>query len=82
MFMKTLQMILKKRFDTSNYDVDRPLTTGKNKKDIRLIRDELEGRIMTEFVTLAPKTYSHLMDDGNTDKESKRNKEMCNKKYT
>ena len=26
---------------------------------------------MKKFVSLTPKTYSHLMDDGNTDKEAK-----------
>ena len=33
-------MILKKRFDTSNYEVNRPLPTGKNKKVIGLMKDE------------------------------------------
>ena len=28
------------RFDTSNYELDRPLPKGKNKKVIRLIKDE------------------------------------------
>ena len=27
--------------------------------------------LMTEFVTLRPKGYSYLMDDGNTDKKAK-----------
>ena len=44
------------RFDTSNYEVDRPLSTGKNKTVIRLMKDELGGKIMTEFVALRPKT--------------------------
>ena len=29
MFMRTLEMMLKKRFDTSNYEIERPLPTGK-----------------------------------------------------
>ena len=33
--------------------------------------DDLGGKIMTEFVELRPKTYSYLMDDGNTDKKAK-----------
>ena len=49
---------VKKRFDTSIYDVNRPLPTGKNKKFIALMKDELGGKIMTEFVALRPKTYS------------------------
>ena len=32
---------VEKRFDTSNYEVDRPLPTGKNKKVNGLIKDEL-----------------------------------------
>ena len=62
---------VEKRFDTSNYEVNRPLLTGKNKKVIGLMKDELGGKIMTEFVALRPKTYSYWMDDGNSDKKAK-----------
>ena len=44
-------MMLKKSFDTSNYEVYRPLSTGKNKKVTGLMKDELGGKIITEFVT-------------------------------
>ena len=43
---------VQKRFDTSNYRVDRPLPTGKDKKAIGLMKDELGGRIITEFIAL------------------------------
>ena len=43
-----------KRFDTSNYEVNRPLPTGKNKKVIDLMKDDLGGKIITEFVILRP----------------------------
>ena len=46
------------RFDTSNYQLDRPLRKGKNKKVIGLMKDELGGKLMTDFATLRPKTYS------------------------
>ena len=46
---------VEKRFDTSNYEVNRPLPTGKNKKVIGLMKDELGGKIMIEFVVLRPK---------------------------
>ena len=59
------------RFDTSNYEVNRPLPMGKNKKIIGLMKDELSGKIITEFVTLRLKTYSYLTDDGKEDKKAK-----------
>ena len=57
-FYKDIATDVEKRFDTSNYEVNRPLPTGKNKKVIGLMKDELAGNIITEFVTLRPKTYS------------------------
>ena len=58
---------VKSRFDTSNYEVNRPLPMGKNKKFIGLMKDELSGKIITEFVILRPKTYSYLTEDGKED---------------
>ena len=49
------------RIDTSNYELDRPLLKGKNKKVIGLMKDELGGKIMTKFVGLRAKTYSYLI---------------------
>ena len=34
------------RLDTSNSEIDRPLTKGKNKKVTGLMKDELGGQIM------------------------------------
>ena len=70
-FCKAIADDFEKRFDTSNYEVNRPLPTGKNKKVIGLMKDELGGKIMTEFVAPRPKTYSYLMDGGDTDKKAK-----------
>ena len=70
-FYKDIADDLEKRFDASNYEVNRPLPTGKNKKVIGLRKDELGGNIMTEFVALRPKTYSYLMNDGGSDKKAK-----------
>ena len=40
------------------------------------MKDELGGKIMTEFATLRPKIKSHLMDDGNNDKKAKETKNV------
>ena len=68
------------RRDTSNYKVNRPLPMGKNKKIIGLMKDELGGKIITEFVTLRPKTYSYLTDDGKENKKAKGTKKCIVKK--
>ena len=47
------------RFNTSGYFPDRPLPIGKNKKVIGLMKDELDGEIMKEFVSLRLKMYSY-----------------------
>ena len=60
-------------FDTSNYDENdkRPLLTGKNKNVIGLFKDELGGKIITEFVALREKAYAYLMEDGSEHKKAK-----------
>ena len=70
-FYEDIANDVENRFDTSNYEVNRPLPMGKNKKVIGLMKDELGGKIITEFVTLRPKTYSYLTDDGKEDKKAK-----------
>ena len=79
-FYKDIANDVEKRFDTSNYAVDRPLSTGKNKKVIGLMKDELGGRVITEFVTLRPKTYSYLTDDFKEDKKAKGTKKCVIKR--
>ena len=64
----------------SNYEVNRPLPTGKNEKVIGLIKDELGGKIITELVTLRPKTYSYLTDDCKEDKKAKETKKCMIKR--
>ena len=55
-FYEDIANDVENRFDTSNYEVKRPLPMGKNKKVIDLMKDELGGKIIMEFVTLRPKT--------------------------
>ena len=43
---KDISQDVEKRFDTSNYEVDRLLPIGKNKKVLRLMKDELGRQIM------------------------------------
>ena len=62
-FYKDIAQDLQERLDTSNYSVDRPLPKGKNKKVIGLMKDELGGGIITEFIALRPKTYSYTTDE-------------------
>ena len=62
-FCKDIAQGVQERFDTSNYSVDRPLPKGKNKKVIGLMKDELGGGIITEFVALRSKTYSYMTDE-------------------
>ena len=79
-FYKDIANDVEERFDTSNYEVDRPLPRGKNKKVIGLMKDELGGKNITEFVTLRPKTYSYLTDDCKEDKKAKGTKKCVIKR--
>ena len=79
-FYEDIASDVENRFDTSNYEVNRPLPTGKNKKIIGLMKDELGGKIITEFVALRPKTYLFVTDDGKEDKKAKGTKKCIIKK--
>ena len=61
-FYKDITQDVNERFEISNYSIDRPLPKGKNKKVIGLMKGELGGGIITEFVALRPKTYSYTTD--------------------
>ena len=58
-FYKDIANDVKDRFDMSSYNSFRPLPVGLNKKVIGLMKNELGGEIMTEFVTLRPKMYAY-----------------------
>ena len=78
-FYEDITSDVENRFDTSNYEIKRPLPMGKNKKVIGLMKDELGGKIITDFVTLRTKTYSFL-NDGKEDKKTKGTKKCVIKK--
>ena len=63
-------------FDTSNCDDNnRPLPIGKSIKVVGLFKDELDGKIMIEFVGFRAKTDAYLMDD-NSEHNIKKLKEQ------
>ena len=72
-FYKDIVNDVEKWFDASNYDESdkRPLPIRKNKKVIGLFKDELEGKILIEFVRLKTKTYAYLMDVDSEHKKAK-----------
>ena len=79
-FYKDIAMDVKERFDTSNCIYDRPLPIGVNKKVVGLMKDELGGGMITEFVALRPKTYSYKTNDNIELKKAKGTKQCVVKK--
>ena len=79
-FYKDIADDVEKRFDKSNYEINTPLPIGKNKKVIGLMKDELGGKIMSEFVALRSKTYSYLRDDCKEDEKAKGTKKCVIKR--
>ena len=77
-FLEDISIDFEKWFDTSNFNENdkRSLPIGKNKKVPGLFKDELGGKISTEVVTLRPKKYSYLMDDGSDHKKAKGTKSV------
>ena len=61
---------VKARFDTSNYELDRPLPKGINKKVVGLMENELCRKVMTEV-----KMYSYSDSDKND--SDKKGIKMC-----
>ena len=63
-FYKDISNDIESRFDFSGYpnNGSRPLPVGKNKKVTGLMKDELGGEIMKEFISLRPKMYIIELD--------------------
>ena len=81
-FYEDIAIDVEARFDTSGYSKTdfRLLPISLNKKVIGLMKDELGGKIMTEFVALRPKLYSYRMLDSSEDKKCKGIKKCVVKK--
>ena len=73
-FFKDIFDDVDNKFDTSNYEVKRPLPI------IGLMKDELGGDVVTEFIALRPKTFSYLTDNDKIDKKAKGTKKCIIKK--
>ena len=59
------------RFDTSKFEIERPIPKGENKKVVGSMKDELGEQIMKKFVGLRAKKYSYLKDNSDEDKKAK-----------
>ena len=79
-FYKDTADDVESRFNTSGYVPDQPLPIGLNKKVIGLMKDELGGEIMKEFVTLRPKMYSYKV--GNSESKKCKGIKKCVVKKT
>ena len=77
---KDIAKDLEIRYDTSNYELDGPLSKEKNKKVIGLMKDDLGGEIMAKIVGLRAKSYTYLVNDGNEDNIAKNTKECVIKR--
>ena len=56
---KDISNDIENRFSTSNIQLNRPLKGGINKKVLGMMKDELNGKIMKEFISLRPKCYTY-----------------------
>ena len=67
--------------NTSNYELEKPLSKGENEKLIESIKNELGEKIYRmEFTAWIPKTYRYLIDDYLEDKKEKRTKKYHQRK--
>ena len=68
------------RIDNSNYELNRPLSRGKNKKVIGLMKNELIEKVMTKLLGLRAKTFNYLIDNWSEDKKAKSTKKWVIKR--
>ena len=81
-FYDDISVDVKHRFDTSNYPPDHPpgILSGFNKKVLGMFKDEVNGKVIDEYVGLRAKMYSYKMLEGEESKKSKGVKKMLLKR--
>ena len=72
---------IEKRFDTSNFEINRPLPLWNNKTVIGLMKGELSGLIMKRFVWLRAKSIYLFKDNNEEDKKAKGTKKYVTKRH-
>ena len=78
-FYRYIAKDVKKRFDTSgnSKDDNRPLGIGETKNVIGLMKDELGGKIRTEFVALRAKIYAYRKIDKEVEEKRWKGTKKC-----
>ena len=78
-FYRDIAKDVKKRFDTRRYSKDnkRPLPIRENKKVIGVMKNELGGKIMTEFVALRVKMYAYRKIDKEVEEKRCKGTKKC-----
>ena len=81
-FIKDINNDVEKQFDTRNFDINnnRPLLIGKNTKVIGKFKDELRGKITSEFCALKEKTCAYKLDSDHEEKKAKGTKKCVAKR--
>jgi len=62
---------LKDYMDFSDYSKEHKNYDNSNKKKLGYFKDEVNGKIITEFIGLQPKMYAFQLDDGKEEKKAK-----------
>ena len=64
---------IEKRLDTSDYPINHPsgVKTGLNSKVLGMLKDEVGGKQIAEFIGSRAKLYSYKMLDGSEEKKFK-----------
>ena len=78
-FYRDIAKYVEKRFDMSGYSKydNRPLPIAENKNKIGLMKDELGGKIMTEFVALRAKMYAYRKIDKEVEEKRCKGTKKC-----